>query len=414
MSTEEPTVLDGLALMMNSPRLRQRRMDTIPLRGPGAPLTRVQGRQPGDATTPAELSDLISSIATIGVLQPVLAEEIEQPDGPPRIHLVTGERRLRACRWGAAHMPDNIHFAGLPAIICPGPLSEEERRTWAIVENLAREPLRPGEQAAALLWHRCAVLTGKLLRVGKPVPAEVNALQDPIERWEALERIRGQDPSCAAPWAEVLTRLGLQLSPRKARELVSAFRALPTSLSEEMDEQKVRLYTRVRFARLRAGREEAADQIWAAIKESKRTPLLTAAVQAATEDPDLSADEAITQAQHRRDEADRSRSQALSRAHVGLPAELAAAVDTALDAPAAVSDIATEPEDPALVPPPTPVEQGQDDEQRLDATDTIRALRALAAALRAGTTVDRFTRGSLLLLIDEIRDHLNQNEEADA
>ncbi|MFV2198864.1 ParB/RepB/Spo0J family partition protein [Nocardiopsis sp. LOL_012] len=410
MSTEDSSVLDGISLLMDSPRLRQRRMDTIALRGPGAPTTRVQGRRPGDSTTPAELSDLISSIATVGVLQPVLAEEIPREDGPPRLHLVTGERRLRACRWGAAHLPDNAHFDALPAIICPGPLSEEERRTWQITENLAREPLRPGEQAAALLWHRCAVLTGHLLRAGRPVPAEVDALQDPVQRWEALERIRGQDPSCAAPWTEVLNRLGLQLTPRKARELVAAFRALPPALSEEMDEEKARLHTRIRFARLRAGRAEAADQIWAAVKAGKNTSLLPAAVRAAAADPDLSADGALQQAQERRDEANEARAHALSREHAGLPEEVvgARAHEQHLEqAPDAAAQSAGEgPQHADCAPPPDTAPE------TADAAAAVTGLRALTARLRTGARLDRYARGSLLLLIDELRPHLDDDEEA--
>ncbi|MEU0489984.1 ParB N-terminal domain-containing protein [Nocardiopsis sp. NPDC006139] len=412
MSTSDPSILDGIARLMDSPRLRQRRMDTIPLRGPGAAATRVQGRQPGDSTTPTELSDLISSIATIGVLQPVLAEEITRPDGPPQILLVTGERRLRACRWGAAHLPDNPHFDALPAIICPGPLSEEERRSWQITENLAREPLRPGEQAAALLWHRCAVLTGQLLRAGKPVPSDVNDLQDPIQRWEALERIRGQDPSCAAPWSEVLTRLGLQLSPRKARELVAAFRALPAAVSEEMDEEKIRLHTRIRFARLRAGRAEAADQIWAAVKATRRTDLLPAAVQAASEDPDLSADEAIEQAQVRREEANEARSQALSRTPAGLAAELAQTEHPAGDGPAVGEDTehgGTDEPSTSTDTPPAP--NPGDSATELDATACLEGLRSLLADLRSGRRLGRYARGSLRLLLHDLHPYVHDNEQ---
>jgi ParB family chromosome partitioning protein len=43
-------------------------------------------------------------------------------------------------------------------------LSEAERQTWQLVENLAREELQPGELAAALMFERCALLTVKLLR----------------------------------------------------------------------------------------------------------------------------------------------------------------------------------------------------------------------------------------------------------
>src|SRR5947209_18097043 len=107
--------------------------------GPGAAFSEVQGRAPGESTTPANLVELISSIATVGVLQPVLVEELEGR----RMRLVAGERRLRAVLWGVANLPDNVHFQTIPAVVCPGPLSEAERRTWQLVENLAREDLAP-------------------------------------------------------------------------------------------------------------------------------------------------------------------------------------------------------------------------------------------------------------------------------
>lgn len=396
----QPSVLGGVAALADSPRLRKRRFDSIPLRGPSAPTAHVQGRRPGESTTPAELSDLISSIATVGVLQPVLAEEIEQGHGPPRLQLVTGERRLRACRWGSVNLPQNPHFASLPAIICPGPLSESERRIWQIVENLAREPLRPGEQAAALLFHRCAVLTGKLLRAGKPVPAQVYAIEDPTRRWEALERIRGQDNDCAAPWSEVLNRLGLQLSPRKARELVSAFKALPQHISEEMDEARIRVHTRIRFARLLAGRAEAAHQIWAAVKEHRQTALLPAAVQAALDHPALPAESALQSAKRLREEADKARSAALARSCAGLPPELVRAHRNS----------APEPADPAPPPPAAAEAEPEPDEATapstghdpINAAPALEALRDLTGRLRAGGTLDRYAHGSLRLLLEEL------------
>ncbi|MCL3998909.1 ParB N-terminal domain-containing protein, partial [Streptomyces lavenduligriseus] len=257
-------------ILHRSVKLRQRRFEMLPLRGQGAPFTEPHARNPSDSLPPSELADLISSMSVIGLLEPVLAEEIVVDGKAPTIRLVTGERRLRAMRWGAVNRPDNPHFQALPAVVCPGPLSEEERHMWRFVENFAREPLRPGEQAAALLYQRCAILVGKLLKAGKPVPQEVYAIPDPAERFLALEKIRGTDSSCAAPWSEVLDRLGLQLNERKAGELVRAFRALPRDLTEEMDEAAVRLNTRIRFAELRNGRAQAAEGIWAALKSSKR------------------------------------------------------------------------------------------------------------------------------------------------
>ncbi|WP_410597900.1 ParB/RepB/Spo0J family partition protein [Amycolatopsis sp. lyj-23] len=355
-----------------SPRLRQRRFALLPLRGEGTPFTELQGRLPGDATTPADLADLISSIASVGVLQPVLVEEIDPGDGShPAMKLAAGERRLRACRWGAVNRPDNPHFAALPAVVCPGPLSDEERRIWQLVENLARESLRPGELAAALVLDRCAVLLGKLLAGGHAVPAEVYAIDDPIARFTAMERIRGSDKQCAAPWAEVLNRLGLQLSPRKARELVRAFAEMPREVAEEMDEAKVSLHTRIRFIELRRGREQAAQDIWAAVKNTGQTRLLPSAL-AAVANGELSAEQALVEAERVQEQADAARADKLR----AKPEAQVAAVDARL------------------------VERA------------LAALRQLLLELVQGTELREHDRGSLALLLDQLGDVLHKGEAA--
>ena len=128
--------VDPLALarrLESSERLRQRRFELLPLTGPAAAFTEVQGRAPGGSTSFEGLGELISSIASVGVLQPVLVEEM--PGG--RAHrLVSGERRLRACRRGAVLDPENPHFQAIPAVICPGPCRRPSAgrgswwRTW--------------------------------------------------------------------------------------------------------------------------------------------------------------------------------------------------------------------------------------------------------------------------------------------
>ncbi|MEX0657695.1 MAG: hypothetical protein WD080_01040, partial [Egibacteraceae bacterium] len=67
--TDPTTVARRLA---RSQRLTRRRFELLPLTGPGAAFTEVQGRLPGASTTPEGLAELISSIATVGVLQPIL------------------------------------------------------------------------------------------------------------------------------------------------------------------------------------------------------------------------------------------------------------------------------------------------------------------------------------------------------
>jgi hypothetical protein len=400
-------------ILHRSTRLRQRRFEMLPLRGPGAPFTEAHARNPSGSLPPSELADLISSMSVVGLLEPVLAEEIVAGESAPTIRLVTGERRLRAMRWGAINRPDNPHFAALPAVVCPGPLSDEERHMWRFVENFAREPLKPGEQAAALLYQRCAILVGKLLKAGKAVSQEVYAIPDPAERFQALEKIRGTDHTCAAPWNEVLTRLGLQLNERKAGELVRAFRALPRDLTEEMDEAAIRLNTRIRFAELRNGRAEAAAGIWAALKTSKRLHLLPTAVNVGLEEPGLRPEEIIAEAEERQDAANADRRAKLTR----VPTQMEDETDDENDgfAPSGsdpVEDTGPSVSGDATLPPQAAGAQSQPPGPPRPAveTDVIRTaldgVRSLLVEVRAGKEISRYDRGSLRIALRELSAHL--------
>jgi ParB family chromosome partitioning protein len=415
-------------ILHRSVKLQQRRFEMLPLRGAGAPFTETHARNPSDSLPPSELADLISSMSVVGLLEPVLAEEIVVGGKAPTIRLVTGERRLRAMRWGATNLPDNPHFLALPAVVCPGPLSDEERHMWRFVENFAREPLRPGEQAAALLYQRCAVLVGKLLKAGRPVPQEVYAIPDPAERFQALEKIRGSDHSCAAPWSEVLSRLGLQLNERKAGELVRAFRALPRELTEEMDESAVRLNTRIRYAELRNGRAEAAAGIWAALKSSQRLHLLPTAVNVGLEEPELRADEIISEAEQRQEAANAGRRAKLSRVAGGAGTHGAPegdeegggvehGSDVADPAGAMVSEIAPRPSPPGAEQllddaDPEPAEALAAVESAVVRT-ALDGIRNLLVEVRAGKEISRYDRGSLQLTLRELATHLNDGAAAE-
>jgi ParB family chromosome partitioning protein len=206
-----PAALDPVsAVRAAASTLRARRLELLPLEGSPALFTETQGREPGSSTSPTELAELVSSIASVGLLQPILVEELSEGN----YRLVAGERRLRALRWGAVHLPDNPHFRAIPAVVCPGPLSEEARRSWQLVENLARTPLAPASLAAALLYERCAVLGVKLTAAGVVVPEDVAVLDDPVERFRALDRMRTRAKlhHVGAPWEEVLRRLGILIS----------------------------------------------------------------------------------------------------------------------------------------------------------------------------------------------------------
>ncbi len=263
---------------------------------------------PKVTTPPAELADLITSIHTSGLLQPILCEQL--PDG--RLVPVSGHRRLAACKWGWTHLsehPNHHRFSTVPAIVVNGPLKEEHRRRVQLVENLSRKALQPGELAAGLLYGRAAILSERLTEAGFPPPKAVVTVADPVERWEGLNqwRIDNELWHVGAPWPTLLHRLGIDLPMTRCKQLAAAFRHIPKTISTEMDASQVALATRQKWMRLWKGRDQAAEEIWAAVKE--RDPkLLARAVREAETDPARTADEAVEAAAAFHEAADQGRS----------------------------------------------------------------------------------------------------------
>ncbi|PZS30680.1 MAG: hypothetical protein DLM61_10205 [Pseudonocardiales bacterium] len=427
----------ALARLELSDRLRHRRLETLPVTGPGAVFTEIQGRGPGESTRPAALADLISSISGAGVLQPILVEETIHDDGAHR-RLVLGERRLRACRWGAAEDPANPHFAGIPAVICPGPLSEEDVRSWQLIENLAREPLQPGELAEALLLERCAMLITRLLGAGIVVPHAAAHHDNAVQRWNALQALRpgaGPAANVGAAWEDVIRRLGLHLTARKARLLVEAFRTLPREISSDMDQHRITLTARCRYAQLYRGREHAARSLWDAIAARGATGLLPAAVAELLTDATLEPESAIDVAAQCAADADARRSDTLTGrtteavqpapAHPGDGAPWQGDDDgqqlrektTSCDLPAASPwpQAAAPTTLPTATTPVINIDAGGNaaldpgietapvEPHRVEAA--VTALRALVEDLRAGRRLSRYDTGTLALLVDELRQH---------
>ena len=83
----------------------------------------------------AALEELAASIATRGVIQPIIV----RPTGAGRYQLVAGERRWRAAQKARLHE--------IPALVRD--LSEREVMALALIENLQREDLNPVEEARA-------------------------------------------------------------------------------------------------------------------------------------------------------------------------------------------------------------------------------------------------------------------------
>lgn len=129
---------------------------------------------------PEKLTELAQSIASSGVVQPIIVRMI--PGG--RYQLVTGERRLLASKEAGK--------ATIPAVLRT--VSDEQAMEMTIVENLQRADLNPMEQARAyarlqndfhMTQEQMAVRTGKertsvanflrLLRLPEPIQRKVEA-----------------------------------------------------------------------------------------------------------------------------------------------------------------------------------------------------------------------------------------------
>ncbi|MDH7515846.1 MAG: ParB/RepB/Spo0J family partition protein [Bacteroidota bacterium] len=98
-------------------------------------IARIQPNpyQPRTEFEPEALAELVQSIRENGVVQPITVRRFE--DG---YQLITGERRVRACREaGVKFIPAYIRAVA----------SEEEMLELALIENLQRETLNPIEIA---------------------------------------------------------------------------------------------------------------------------------------------------------------------------------------------------------------------------------------------------------------------------
>ena len=132
------------------------------------PLGQIEANpfQPRVAFDQAELQALAESIASLDVIQPVTVRRF----GPDRYQLISGERRLRACRLaGLSDIPAYVRTADDQGLL-----------EMAIVENVQRADLNPIETAVGYQRLLDEVgLTHEALsaRVGKQRSTVTNALR---------------------------------------------------------------------------------------------------------------------------------------------------------------------------------------------------------------------------------------------
>lgn len=100
---------------------------------------RPNPRQPRTVFDEDELTELVESIAEVGLLQPVVVRPLDDTGAEPAYELVMGERRWRATQ--AANL------AAIPAIVRR--TEDADLLRDALLENLHRSQLNPLEEAAA-------------------------------------------------------------------------------------------------------------------------------------------------------------------------------------------------------------------------------------------------------------------------
>jgi ParB family chromosome partitioning protein len=184
-------------------------------------LIRRNPRQPRRAIDAAPLDELASSIAAVGIVQPVIVRAV---DGG--YELIAGERRWRAAQKAG--------FTAIPAIIRQA--SDVESLELALVENVVRQELNPVDEAYALkvLLEDLGVTQESLAaRVGKSRSAianKVRLLDLPAAIQESLS---------SGVLSEGHGRALLGLS-EKGKQLQLARKAVDRGLSVRQVEEEVR------------------------------------------------------------------------------------------------------------------------------------------------------------------------------
>ena len=137
----------------------------------------VSGSQPRRRFVDRTIAELAQSIASHGVLQPILVEPVGS-----RYRIIAGERRFRAARRAGLQR--------IPALVRTS--TDDERLALALIENIQREDLTPLEEAQA--YRRLIEVSGisqedLAARVGKNRSTISNSLRLlglPVEVQDAL------------------------------------------------------------------------------------------------------------------------------------------------------------------------------------------------------------------------------------
>jgi ParB family chromosome partitioning protein len=200
-------------------------LNTTPTRADSyAPVSMIipNPQQPRDTISPESLAELSSSIREHGVLQPLV---VSYDPVTGMYTLIAGERRLRAAK-----------MAGLEKVpIIIRTVSEQQRLTQALIENIQRADLSPLETARGFrrlidefnLTHE--TLADQVGKSRVTVTNTLRLLNLPAEAQEALAANRISEgharallglPTPQAQLSALHTVLSQQLNVRQTEELV--------------------------------------------------------------------------------------------------------------------------------------------------------------------------------------------------
>jgi len=172
------------------------------------PLAKVvpNPRQPRQSFAPAALEELRASIASFGVLVPIIVRE--RGDG---YELIAGERRVRAAKAAGLAM--------IPALVRAS--DDRESLEVAIIENLQRENLDPLEEAMGFqhLMESYGFTQEQVAeRVGKSRPTIANSMRL-LSLSDAIKQFV-RDGKLSAGHARALLALPLERREPAARRAV--------------------------------------------------------------------------------------------------------------------------------------------------------------------------------------------------
>jgi ParB family transcriptional regulator, chromosome partitioning protein len=220
-------------------------------------------RQPREVFDEDELEGLATSIADLGVLQPIVVRPLEAGG----YELIAGERRLRASRKAG--------LEAIPAVIRH--TDDADLLKEAVVENIHRVQLNPLEEAAAyqqLLAEFGFTQEELASRLGRSRPAVTNALRllslpphvqrrvaaGVLSAGHAKALLAIDDPELLGRLADRVVREGLSVrateelvrirvleGPQDPRPRRGAHRATAPGLIELQDDLSDALMTRVRI-----------------------------------------------------------------------------------------------------------------------------------------------------------------------